>query len=135
MGFLGAIGLFVTLITLMAYYLKRTFSYWERRGVPSIKPLIPFGNFKELGSKYFYGSMTQKLYNEMKGKAPFCGVYMFFEPMVVALDLDFIKTILIKDFQYFHDRGLYSNERDDPLSAHLVASEGSKWRNLRHKFS
>ncbi|XP_037028113.1 probable cytochrome P450 6a20 [Bradysia coprophila] len=135
MGALPVIGLFIVLITLTTYYLHRIFSYWERRGVPSIRPLIPFGNFKELGSKYFLGSMTQKLYNEMKGKAPFCGIYMYLEPMVLALDVDFIKTILIKDFPYFHDRGLYFNEKDDPLSAHLFAIEGSKWRNLRSKLS
>ncbi|KAG4079139.1 hypothetical protein HA402_001110 [Bradysia odoriphaga] len=135
MGALLVVALFIVLITLTAYYLHRIFSYWERRGVPSIRPLILYGNFKELGSKYFLGSMTQKLYNEMKGKAPFCGIYMFLEPMVLALDLDFIKTVLIKDFPNFQDRGLYFNEKDDPLSANLFAIECSKWRNLRSKLS
>lgn len=135
MGLSIIIALLVILITLTTCYLNRIFSYWERRGIPHIKPTIPYGNFKGLGSKYFSGSMTQKLYNEMKDKAPFCGVYMYLEPIVIALDLDFIKTILIKDFSYFHDRGVYFNEKDDPLSAHLFAINGSKWRNLRRKLT
>lgn len=135
MGLSIIIGLLVIVVTLTTYYLNRIFSYWERRGVPNIKPLIPYGNFKGFGSKYFQGSMTQKLYNEMKGKALFCGVYMYLEPIVLALDLEFIKTILIKDFSYFHDRGVYFNEKDDPLSAHLFAIEGTKWRSLRSKLS
>lgn len=125
------IGLLAVVITLTTYYLKRIFSYWERMGVPSIKPIIPYGNFKDLGSRYFQGSMTQTFYNKMKGKAAFCGVYMYLEPV----DLEFIKTILIKDFSFFHDRGVYYNEKDDPLSAHLFAIEGSKWRNLRSKLT
>lgn len=135
MSFSTIIGLLVILIALTTYYLNRIFSYWERRGFPNIRPTIPYGNFKGLGSKYFQGAMTQKLYNEMKGKAPFCGVYMYLEPIVIALDLEFIKTILIKDFSYFQDRGVYVNEKDDPLSAHLFAIEGSKWRNLRSKLT
>ncbi|KAJ6642416.1 putative cytochrome P450 6a14 [Pseudolycoriella hygida] len=129
------ISLLVAVLLLLTYYVKYLFSYWSRQGVPSVKPLIPYGNFKGLGKLYFHGEVTQKLYNEMKGNGPFCGVYMFHVPIALALDLDFVKRVLIKDFQYFEDRGMYYNEKDDPLSAHLFAIDGSKWRPLRSKLS
>ncbi|KAJ6623032.1 Cytochrome P450 6a9, partial [Pseudolycoriella hygida] len=135
MGVSVFIGLVAALTAVTTFYLNRIFSYWQRRGIPYIKPTIPYGNFKGLGTKYFHGSMGQKLYNEMKGKAPFCGIYMFLEPVILALDLEFIKAILIKDFSHFHDRGIYFNEKDDPLSAHLFSIEGSKWRHLRSKLT
>lgn len=129
------ISLLVTVCTLLAIYVRHLFSYWQRMGVPSIKPLIPFGNFKGLGKQYFQGEITQKLYKESKESGLFCGVYFFHVPVALALDLEFIKNVLIKDFQYFQDRGVYYNEKDDPLSAHLFSIEGNKWRTLRSKLT
>lgn len=136
MAVVAFVSLIVTLCALCAYYVKHLFSYWERMGIPTVKPLIPFGNFKGLGRQYFQGEITQKLYNEMKGSGRlFCGVYMFHVPVALALDLEFVKNVLIKDFQYFQDRGIYYNEKDDPLSAHLFSIEGQKWRTLRSKLT
>lgn len=135
MAIFVAISLVITVCGLLAYYVKHLFSYWERKGVPYVKPLIPFGNFKGLGKEYFQGEITQKLYGQMKGSGVFCGVYLFHIPIALAIDLDFVKCVLIKDFHYFHDRGTYYNERDDPLSAHLFSIEGNKWRTLRSKLT
>lgn len=126
----------LTTLTLLAYYFVRIkYSYWVDRNVPNIEPSFPFGNIKDMGRKTHVSQLIQTFYNELKGKGPFAGIFFFFSPVVVALDMEFIKNVLIKDFSYFHDRGLYYNEVDDPLSAHLLSLEGTTWRNLRAKLT
>lgn len=38
------------------------------------------------------------------------------KPNYLVLNLDIAKQIMTKDFHNFVDRGVYTNERDDPLS-------------------
>ncbi|KNC33651.1 Cytochrome P450 6a9 [Lucilia cuprina] len=44
-------------------------------------------------------------------------------------------SYLIKDFNNFTDRGLYSNEKDDPLTGRLFLLDGAEWKNMRSKLS
>jgi cytochrome P450 family 6 len=119
------------LAALVAYY-KWTYQYWRRRNFPYLEPRIPFGNIiSPFGQKESNGINLKRLYDTMKSKGwKHRGVYNMLKPTYLVLDLDYLKNIMAKDFQYFTDRGLYYNEKDDPLSAHLFAIGGQKWRNL-----
>ena len=44
------------------------------------------------------------------------GVYVISSPMLVVVDLELAKHVMTKDFSNFVDRGVYTNEKDDPLS-------------------
>lgn len=133
--FLLLLSLLFATITALYLYIKFKFSFWKNKNVAYIKPQLPFGNIKGIGRQIHSSQLMTKFYNELKGKGPFGGIYFFIKPVVLAIDLDFIKNVLIKDFACFHDRGIYFNERDDPLSAHLFSLEGTKWKNLRSKLS
>ncbi|EDS45780.1 cytochrome P450 6A1 [Culex quinquefasciatus] len=126
----------VTIVTVMIYvWIKRRYSYWKDRGVPSLEVSFPAGNLQGIGHRHL-GLIMQDLYGKLKGSgAKFGGIYSFLKPMVMVLDLDFAKDVLVREFQYFHDRGMYYNEKDDPLSAHLVSLEGDKWKSLRTKLT
>ncbi|EDS44707.1 cytochrome P450 93A3 [Culex quinquefasciatus] len=117
------------------YYIKKQHSYWADRNVPFSKPVFLYGNAKPMGRTEQAGTLFKRLYNELKGKHPFGGIYMFTKPVALITDLELLKCVFAKDFQYFHDRGTYYNEKDDPLSAHMFNLPGSKWKNLRHKLS
>lgn len=56
-------------------------------------------------------------------------------PRLLIADPQLIKHVLLKDFQYFSDRGVYHNEKANPLSGHMFAVEAAKWKNLRVKLS
>ncbi|EFN89626.1 Probable cytochrome P450 6a14 [Harpegnathos saltator] len=62
-------------------------------------------------------------------------MYTFFKPNLMIADLDLIRTVLTKEFGSFHDRGMFCNEKIDPLSGHLFLLPGKKWRNLRVKLT
>ncbi|KAK4881330.1 hypothetical protein RN001_004649 [Aquatica leii] len=127
-------GAVIVLCFVVAYF-KYSCNYWKRRGIPQIPVTYPFGNItKVFLRQQMLGDRIKEIYNLMKGHE--CvGIYFVNQPVLIPLSPNLIKNILTKDFQYFHDRGIYYDEENDPLSAHLFSLSGIKWRNLRNKFS
>uniref|UniRef100_A0A1Q3FSX7 Putative cytochrome p450 n=1 Tax=Culex tarsalis TaxID=7177 RepID=A0A1Q3FSX7_CULTA len=125
----------IAVATLLVLFVNQRYNYWKVRGVPYLTPVFPAGNVWGLGTRLHLSEVLQKCYEKLKGKGPFGGVYFYLAPTVLATDLDFVKTILVKDFQYFHDRSFYYNEKDDPLTGHLFTMEGVRWKNLRAKLT
>lgn len=41
-------------------------------------------------------------------------------PYFVPLDCEMVKQIMTRDFNHFTDRGLYFNEKDDPLCEYAL---------------
>lgn len=110
------------------------YSYWQRRGVPYLKPIFPLGNFgKTFLRKLTLVEQFEEFYRNTK--EPFIGIYALFRPILFVCSPDIIRNILIKDFQHFTDRGLYMDEVNEPISAHLAALEGERWKNLRAKLT
>lgn len=127
--------LLVIFVYLIYWYIHKSFSYWKRLGVPHNKPIIPYGNVKGLGKEFTFNDFMGRYYDQFKGSTKLCGAYFFTRKITMLLDLDLIKTILVKDFSAFSDRNIYYNEKDDPLSAHLVALDGKKWKDTRLKLT
>lgn len=95
-----------------------------------------YGDYKNLGQTEHMQYIHQRLYREFKArKLPVGGTILFFIRSAVVIDPELIKTILVKDFNMFHDRGIYNNPEVDPMSGHLFSLEGQAWRQLRTKLS
>lgn len=121
----------------IVYFKYVAFTYWKKRGIPYQTPSIPLGNIgNSLIGKQSLGEVLLNLYREFKAQGhKESGVYFLNSPIYMPLDPDIIKHILMKDFQHFVDRGVYYDEVHEPLTAHLFALEGVKWKNLRAKLS
>lgn len=126
-----------TILLLVFLYLRKKQTYWADRGIPHIKPEIFFGNLRGVGTAISTPDVVLNGYNELKSRtsSPVGGMYFFTAPVALILNLDLLKNVFVKDFQYFQDRGMFVNERDDPLSAHLFSLEGTTWKNLRMKLT
>ncbi|XP_050094490.1 probable cytochrome P450 6a13 [Anopheles aquasalis] len=113
---------------------KYNYRYWTNRNVPTLEPSFPFGNFGDLRHKS-PAEVSSELYHRMDPRNRFYGLFVTLQPALMLTDPELIKTILIRDFATFPDHGIYLNERVDPLSAHLFAMEGARWKATRSKLS
>ncbi|XP_037815467.1 LOW QUALITY PROTEIN: cytochrome P450 6A1-like [Lucilia sericata] len=125
----------IAVVTAALYFIKRNLNYWKDQGIPTEKPHFLWGNIKGLRTHYHIGDIAANYYKKFKGSGPFAGLLFIQRPAVVLLDKNLIKNVLIKDFNNFIDRGLYYNEKTDPLSGHLFLIDSQKWKILRNKLS
>ncbi|KAG5669767.1 hypothetical protein PVAND_000061 [Polypedilum vanderplanki] len=135
--FLANILLFLVLpiVAIVYLYFNKKFSYFKNLGIPYIEPKFPLGNLNGIGSTRHMYDIVRNIYDELHTKGPVVGMYNLTQPFYYITDLELIKNITIKDFNNFINRGVYSNEKDEPLTAHLFTLEDEKWRFLRNKLS
>jgi cytochrome P450 family 6 len=132
---LQLVALSAIVLAALYVYFKASYSYWEKRGVATLKPTAPFGNFSFSmlsGSNPEYEA--SELYRAFEGHKV-GGLYTMAQPSLLIRDTDIIKDVLVKDFPHFFSRGLRFNEQAEPLDGHLFALSGTKWRNLRVKLT
>jgi cytochrome P450 len=113
-------------------YFTRNFKFWHKLGIPYVKPTPFVGNLKECAfQKANFGKHLQHIYEETSDK-PYVGIFAFDKPILLIRDLELVKNILVKDFQYFIDRVVSFDEKLDPLSSRsLFVIRGQRWRHLR----
>ncbi|XP_030082015.1 cytochrome P450 6a22-like [Drosophila hydei] len=133
---LDVIALLLVTLALSFWFVRTRLSYWARRHISHVRPTFPMGNLEGYRKTKHFKDILTPLYESFKSTgAPFAGFYFMLRPVVLVLDLELAKQVLIRDFANFEDRGMYHNERDDPLTGHLFRIDGPKWRPLRQKMS
>ncbi|EDW00824.1 cytochrome P450 6a22 [Drosophila grimshawi] len=133
---LDVIALILITLAIGFWYVRTRLSYWVRRQISHEQPTFPMGNFRGFRNTVHFKDILTPLYERFKSTgSPFAGIYFMLRPVVLVLDLELAKEVLIRDFANFEDRGMYHNERDDPLTGHLFRIDGPKWRPLRQKMT
>ncbi|KAF7285049.1 hypothetical protein GWI33_012354 [Rhynchophorus ferrugineus] len=129
----------VTLLLFLSIYLyfKYSYTYWSRRGIPHIKPKFPLGNNDQISPEATsYNIETLEWYKEFKGRGLKCGgAWSWAKPVLLIIDPDYIKDVLLKDFNYFMDRDMFSNPIHDKKNESLFVVKKDEWRNMRQKLS
>jgi cytochrome P450 family 6 len=129
--------LLITIIAILCYIdFKIQVRFWKTRKVPFLKPTFPMGNITDiLKPKVHFGYLMQNIYEQMKHEGDYCGIFLSRIPVLLVLTPEFAKTVLVRDFNHFMDRGVFSNEKIDPLGANMFFLEGQRWKNLRSKLT
>lgn len=130
-------AIIIGIITALIIYCKWSFQYWKDRGVTYLEPKLIWGNLRPPHRRTIsIGDEVVELYKRAKqNEWKQLGFYNMTDPIYMPIDLDIVKHVLAKDFSHFVDRGSYVNEKSQPIGAHLFAIGGTKWRNLRTKFT
>uniref|UniRef100_A0A1L8EGS6 Putative cytochrome p450 6d3-like protein n=1 Tax=Haematobia irritans TaxID=7368 RepID=A0A1L8EGS6_HAEIR len=128
------IYLAILLLSALWIIIKRHYSQWQRLGLVCDEPVIPFGSMKPVFRKEKgMGFVITDIYERFHEKA--VGIYLAFKPAILIRDAELARQMLTKDFNSFHDRGIYVDEKRDPLSANLFSLKGQSWRTMRAKLS
>ena len=115
------------------YYLKRSYDYFEKRGIPYKKPLPLLGNTWRAMFKLdtFVQTITD-LYN-INRDAKYIGFYEFMLPMIMIRDVDLAKQIMVKHFDHFRDhRSFQEGDTESLFSKNLFVLRGERWKEVRN---
>lgn len=80
---------------------------------------------KGVGAEIPLHERLDDFYKQHKKDGPVVGFYQFLKPMLVVTSPQLLKSIMVSNFEHFQNRYLYYNQKDDPLSAHLLSLEGN----------
>ncbi|KAJ9593858.1 hypothetical protein L9F63_027499 [Diploptera punctata] len=123
------------LVCLIYYYSTATYNYWKNKGIPYLKPLPLFGNsMKTITLVQPLEEGLKELYFRLNPH-PFGGYYDLRTPLLLVRDPELLKHIMVKDYNYFQERGLEFNDELEPLTGNLMTVGGERWRHLRTKLS
>lgn len=82
------------------------------------------------------GIMFKKFYDYFREKnIKHAGIYLMTTPVYMPMDLDILKEVITKHFDHFDERGMFYNEKLQPVTAHLFQLGGARWRRLRVKLT
>ncbi|CAN8004875.1 unnamed protein product, partial [Ixodes hexagonus] len=108
---------------------RQRFSIFRDLGIPGPTPSFLSGNLSELirrGAADAFDEWTRK-YGDL------VGFYNGGTPILIIKNLDLIKSVQIKDFENFHERGVVSSfSKLHPLGkVSLNNTSGERWKQMR----
>ncbi|XP_039301754.1 cytochrome P450 6k1-like [Solenopsis invicta] len=130
------IGTLVTVFyVLYILYKYVCFNLWTKEEISDKKPVAPINDLISLlKGNLSIGEVFQNAYLKYKACRIF-GMYAFFKPTLIITNPHIMQTVLSTKFKCFQDRGVFCDEKVDPMSTHLFSMSGQKWRNLRSKLT
>lgn len=133
-------ALFLVVAALVAVYLwfQRNHTYWQRKGIPYIPPTPIIGNTKPAFKlETSFGLYLSDIYNDPRAKdEAVVGIYALNKPGLIIRDVDLIKSVLIKDFNRFHNRYAQCDPHGDPLGYNnLFFVRNNHWKDIRTKLT
>lgn len=126
----------IFLVSAVAFYVYQEWTKRVRSGIPYLPYKFPYGGRyleKVVKREKTFGLAVNECYPSMD--EPLVGIYMIYKPVILVRDPDIVKMIMTTHFEHFSDRGMFTDEKKDPLSTNLFTMELDRWRALRSKLT
>ncbi|KAJ8728450.1 hypothetical protein PYW08_016835 [Mythimna loreyi] len=123
----------VVLIAVIVLYLRQVYSTFRRNGIKHFKPIPLVGNMGKVLLRLDHMAYDLcNLYNSFPEER-FVGRFEFLSEAVVIRDVELIKKITVKDFEYFLDHRSFDTESFFGRSLFLL--KGQEWKDMRSTLS
>ncbi|KAJ0177501.1 hypothetical protein K1T71_007510 [Dendrolimus kikuchii] len=124
------------IIAALILYFRRVYTHFSRRGVKTLTPLPLIGNLAKVTLRIdHFTTDLEKLYDSFPNDR-FVGRYDFVIPVVMLRDVELIKQVAIKDFEYFLNHRSLIDDKIDPLvGRNLFVLKGQEWKDMRSTLS
>ncbi|XP_078034043.1 uncharacterized protein LOC144468453 [Augochlora pura] len=118
------------------YYMRKSWKYFDDRGIPHANQYPIFTTFWELFvKKKTFVEMFHENY-KLEPDAKYVGFHDFGMPMIMVRDLELLKSIMIKNIEHFQDhRSIQAEEVEPIFGKNLFALRGERWKEVRNLLS
>ncbi|CAK1541467.1 unnamed protein product [Leptosia nina] len=124
------------LALITSFYIKlRYFNYWQKKGVPHVKPIPVFGNYKDyIILNKTITDVVNKICEKFP-KEPYVGAFYGTNPTLIVRDPEYAKLVLAKDFYYFHSRENGEYSKSEALTRNIFFASGDSWKIVRQNMT
>ncbi|KAH9645246.1 hypothetical protein HF086_012124 [Spodoptera exigua] len=121
------------LIAVVVLYLRQLYSTFSKHGIKHFKPIPLLGNMGSviLRKQHLAYSLLD-LYNAFPDEK-FVGRFEFINEAVMLRDLELVKKVCVKDFDYFVDHRNFGI--DSFFARTLFLLQGQEWKDMRSTLS
>ncbi|XP_049767906.1 cytochrome P450 6k1-like [Schistocerca cancellata] len=124
----------LVVLPLAYWHRRRNFFFWEKLGVPYLKPTSFLGNMGGMAiGEQHAGDPIYDCYLEA-ADAPFMGMFAFGNPLLMVKDPELLSRVLATDFPAFNSRN-FAVGSDSLLTKSVLGVNGDRWETLRTKLA
>lgn len=118
------LALIFILICKYCWYLWNAMTYFKTHGVPYVQPLPLIGNLGPTFLKRLHiGQLLKHLYDQFP-EAQYMGFYDCMTPVILVRDPQLIKSLIITNFEHFHDNYGFTTEAEPLFYNSLFSMTG-----------
>ncbi len=114
---------------------KNNFDFWGKYGIRQIDTSAAISSVDIARGTKSQSDSDDYAYAQLGPSEKYCGIWENEQPKLLIKDIDFLKKVLIKDFDHFVNRTLFFTKQDGILGNMLSSLQDKEWKGVRASIS